>query len=98
MPTSKTRRKTGLIALAFHWFMILCTCGLWYPVYASRRRSRVTVTHVPAGYAAPPQPYGYGQPPAYGPQPGHYPPPQRPGPPPQQYGQTPPGQWGQPPR
>lgn len=91
MPTIKTRQKTGLIALAFHWFMILCTLGLWYPVYASRRRSRVSVTHLPPGYAAPPQqPYGYGPPP------GHYPPPQRYGPPPQQYGQQPPGQWGQP--
>lgn len=50
MPTIKTRKKTGFIALTFHWFMILCTCGLWYPIYASRRRSRVTITHIPDGY------------------------------------------------
>ena len=68
MPTIKTRRKTGWIALAFHWTMIVCTLGLWYPIYASRRRSRVTVTHLPPGY---------GQPPAYGPRPGQYPPPRR---------------------
>jgi hypothetical protein len=71
MPTIKTRRKTGWIALTFHWTMIICTCGLWYPIYASRRRSRVTVTHVPAGY---------GQPPAY------YPPRQYGNVPPQQWG------------
>lgn len=71
MPTIKTRRKTGWIALTFHWFMICCTCGLWYPIYASRRRSRVTVTHVPQSYAGPVP----GQP--YPPQ-GHQPPQQYP--------------------
>ena len=40
--------------------MIFCTLGLWYPIYASRRRSRVTVTHVPPGLT---------QQPGYGPQP-----------------------------
>jgi hypothetical protein len=70
MPTITTRRKTGWIALTFHWTMIICTLGLWYPIYASRRRSRVTVTHLPPGYSQPPpqQPYGYGQqPPQWGP-------------------------------
>lgn len=75
MPKIKTRRKTGWIALTFHWTMIVCTGGLWYFVYASRRRSRVTVTHVPAGYAAPPQqPYAQPYPPQ---QPYGYQPPQR---------------------
>jgi hypothetical protein len=62
VPTIKSRRKTGLIALCFHWFMICCTCGLWYPIYASRRRSRVTITHVPDGYPYPPQQYAPQQP------------------------------------
>lgn len=31
-----TGMSTG--ALAFHWTMIVCTCGFWYPVYAARRR------------------------------------------------------------
>jgi hypothetical protein len=53
MPTIKTRRKTGWIALTFHWTMIFCTLGLWYPIYASRRRSRITVTHIPEGYTGP---------------------------------------------
>lgn len=21
----------------FHWTMIICTCGLWYPVYAAHK-------------------------------------------------------------
>lgn len=72
MPTIKTRRKTGWIALTIHWTLIICTCGLWSPVYASRRRSRVTVTHVPDGYAGPipGQPY---PPQQYGQQPGPIP-------------------------
>lgn len=28
----------------FHWFMIVCTMGLWTPVYLSARRKRKTVT------------------------------------------------------
>lgn len=29
---------------AFHWFMIVCTCGLWTPVYLAGKRKRKTVT------------------------------------------------------
>jgi len=28
----------------FHWTMIVCTCGIWYPIYASAKRKRRTVT------------------------------------------------------
>jgi hypothetical protein len=68
MPKIKSRQRMGYISLAFHWTMILCTLGLWYPIYASRRRARSTVTYVPASYvAAPPQqPAGPPPPPAYG--------------------------------
>lgn len=59
MPKIKSRQRMGYIALAFHWTMILCTMGLWYPVYASRRRARSTVTYVPAAYAPPQQPQPY---------------------------------------
>ena len=33
---------------AFHAFMIICTCGLWYPVYRMRKHAadRTTVTEV----------------------------------------------------
>jgi hypothetical protein len=68
MPKIKSRQRMGYIALCFHWFMICCTCGLWYPIYASRRRARSTVTYVPAGYAPQP-PIGAPQPPY-----GQYPP------------------------
>lgn len=56
MPTIKTRRKMGWIALGFHWFMILMTVGLWTPVFLAARRRRVTVTHIPEGM---PVAYGY---------------------------------------
>lgn len=49
MPTIKTRRKMGWISLAFHWTMLLFTCGLWTPVFLAARRRRLTVTHVPEG-------------------------------------------------
>lgn len=39
-----TQGKLGYGEEMFHWLMIICTCGLWYPVYASRRRSKRTVT------------------------------------------------------
>lgn len=57
MPKIKSRQRMGWISLVCHWTMIFCTLGLWYPIYASRRRARSTVTYVPAAYAAPPQ-YG----------------------------------------
>jgi cytochrome b561 len=49
----KTRRKMGWIALIFHWVMMLCTIGLWTPVYLAARRRRVTVTYVPDSYNGP---------------------------------------------
>ncbi|GGV80454.1 hypothetical protein GCM10010499_43420 [Streptomyces thermoviolaceus subsp. apingens] len=33
--------------------MMVCTVGLWTPVYLAARRRRVTVTHVPDGYTGP---------------------------------------------
>ncbi len=51
MTKIKARRRMGWVALAFHWTMILCTCGLWLPVFFAARRRRVTVTRVPNGYA-----------------------------------------------
>jgi hypothetical protein len=60
--------------------MILCTCGLWYPIYASIRRSRSTVTYMPTGGI----PVNMQQP---------YPPQAYPPPP---YGQQPPQQWAPP--
>lgn len=81
MPTIKTRKKTGFIMLAVHWTLIFCTLGLWYPIYASRRRSRVTITHIPDGYIPHPHmPPGHYQPqqqPPYGQQPPQWAPPQR---------------------
>lgn len=76
MPTIKTRRKQGWIGLAFHWFMMFMTLGLWTPVFLAARRRRVTVTHIPDGYTGPlpGQPY---PPQPYGPRPGQYPPPRR---------------------
>jgi cytochrome b561 len=50
MAKIKTRRKMGWLLIAFHWMMMLCTVGLWTPVYLAARRRRVTVTHVPDGY------------------------------------------------
>jgi hypothetical protein len=58
-----SRRKMPAGLACFHWCMIVCTCGLWLPVYLSARRRRTTVTS-----------YQYPQPPAY-PPPGQYPPP-----------------------
>ena len=70
MPTIKTRRKQGWVGLAFHWTMMFITVGLWTPVFLAARRRRVTVTHIPQGYAGPVP----GQP--YPPQ-GHQPPQQQ---------------------
>lgn len=39
-----TQGKLGAGEELFHWCMIICTCGLWYPVYASRKRSKRSVT------------------------------------------------------
>jgi hypothetical protein len=73
MPKIKTRRKQGWIGLAFHWTMMFLTVGLWTPFFLAARRRRVTVTHVPAGYAGPVPGQPYAQPyppqPPYGQQP-----------------------------
>jgi cytochrome b561 len=53
MAKIKTRRKMGWILIAFHWTMILCTVGLWTPIYLAARRRRITVTHIPNGYTGP---------------------------------------------
>ncbi|GHF74012.1 hypothetical protein [Streptomyces thermodiastaticus] len=53
MPKIKTRRKMGWLLIGFHWTMMVCTVGLWTPVYLAARRRRVTVTHVPDGYTGP---------------------------------------------
>jgi hypothetical protein len=39
-----TQGKLGLIEELFHCMMIVCTCGLWLPVYLSRKRSKRSVT------------------------------------------------------
>jgi hypothetical protein len=44
-PRRAVTRAPMPVALAlFHWTMIFCTCGLWWPVYAASKRSRKTVT------------------------------------------------------
>ena len=53
MAKIKTRRKMGWVAIGFHWTMLICTVGLWTPVYLAARRRRVTVTHIPDGYTGP---------------------------------------------
>jgi hypothetical protein len=39
-----TQGKLGYGETMFHWCMIICSAGLWYPVYASRKRSKRSVT------------------------------------------------------
>lgn len=41
---SVSRNRMSFGVEIFHWFMILCTCGLWTPVYLSGKRKRKTVT------------------------------------------------------
>lgn len=53
MAKIKTRRKMGWIAIAFHWTMMICTIGLWTPVYLAARRRRLTVTHIPSNFQGP---------------------------------------------
>jgi cytochrome b561 len=43
----------GWIAITFHWTMIVCTVGLWTPIYLAARRRRVTITQIPNGYQGP---------------------------------------------
>jgi hypothetical protein len=79
MTTIKTRRKMGWVSMAFHTTMLICTCGLWTPIWLAARRRRVTITHIPTGYQGPipGQPYAPPPPQPYGP------PQQHPAPPPQ---------------
>lgn len=39
-----TTRPMGAGAEVFHWTMILCTGGLWVPVYLAAKRARKTIT------------------------------------------------------
>jgi hypothetical protein len=47
----KVRSKHGMSAAEgmVHAFMIVCTCGLWYPVYRARKHAadRTTTTYLP---------------------------------------------------
>lgn len=36
---SVTMTGMGAGSMIFHWTMIICTCGFWYPVYAARKRA-----------------------------------------------------------
>lgn len=62
MPKIKTRRKMGWFAMAVHFTLILCSAGLWTPMYLAARRRRVTITHVPqpVAFQAGPLPDGSG--------------------------------------
>lgn len=42
--TTVSYRKMGWIAGTFHGLMMVCTMGLWTPVYLAARRGRRTVT------------------------------------------------------
>lgn len=53
MAKIRTRQKMGWIAITFHWTMIVCTVGLWTPIYLAARRRRVTITQIPNGYQGP---------------------------------------------
>jgi hypothetical protein len=50
MPQIKTRRKMGWLTTGFHMVMMVCTIGLWTPVFVTGRRRRLRVMEVPAGY------------------------------------------------
>lgn len=41
---SVSRNRMSFGVEIFHWTMILCTGGLWIPVYLSGKRKRKTVT------------------------------------------------------
>ncbi|MGW4602726.1 hypothetical protein ACWENS_05550 [Streptomyces sp. NPDC004532] len=88
----------GWVAVGFHMTMMVFTIGLWTPVFLAARRRRLTVTHVPDGYAGP-MPAGIPQQPGpYGqqPYPAQYPPQQYGQPYPPQAPQQPAGpQWAQ---
>lgn len=90
----------GWITIAFHWTMMICTLGLWTPVFLAGRRRRLSVTYMPPGAQPyPPQQPGYRYPPEPPPSHGYRYPPQQPPygqqpPPPQQPpAQQPWGQW-----
>lgn len=59
MPKIKTRRKMGWLLIGFHWTAIICTVGLWTPVYLAARRRRVSITRVYDDYTGP-VPVGHG--------------------------------------
>lgn len=39
-----SRNRMSFGVEIFHWTMIICTCGLWTPIYLSGKRKRKTVT------------------------------------------------------
>lgn len=39
-----SRQQMPVSLSVFHWTMMICTGGLWIPVYLSARRKRKTVT------------------------------------------------------
>lgn len=39
-----SRAKMSYVAEAGHWTMIVCTAGLWIPVYLNAKRKLKTVT------------------------------------------------------
>lgn len=52
----KSRSGMSVLEGAFHALMIMCTMGLWYPVYRARKHAvdRTTTTYaVPGAPAAP---------------------------------------------
>ncbi|MGP3940470.1 hypothetical protein [Streptomyces sp. 6N106] len=53
MPKIKTRQKLSTTMMLIHGFLIVGTCGLWYPVYLAARRKRVQVTYVPDSMVPP---------------------------------------------
>jgi len=46
--TRKVVSKSGMSVAegSFHWLMIICTCGFWYPIYRARKHAadRTTTT------------------------------------------------------
>ena len=48
--TIKSKHGMSLAEGAVHFFMIMCTAGLWYPVYRARKHSvdRTTTTYLGA--------------------------------------------------
>lgn len=39
MTVTKTKHGMSAIEGSIHWFLIIGTCGMWYPVYRLRKHS-----------------------------------------------------------